>query len=276
MLFRSNIKNRSEFESVADMQRLLPSKLVYISLDYDKERTCISRWFGKMEPGSLRGSILALSVSAIGGGVLSLPFVCQLCGLVLGLLLLVLGYAASAWSFSMIIHADTKGGGFKTYKEFCSTIGGRSLTIIYNAAAIFTIYGALLGYQVIISTLIQRVMMNFNVANPHNYRVYHIICVSVLIIFPLCTLRDVSKLRYATIISMISIFYTVAVVIIEMPFYWIYGKASASNIKYFVFDWSFLSAFGITFFAYMCQTGFYAATEKIAKRDPPHLFKVFI
>jgi len=35
-----------------------------------KERTCFSRWFGKMEASSVRGSMLALTVTAIGGGIL--------------------------------------------------------------------------------------------------------------------------------------------------------------------------------------------------------------
>jgi len=36
----------------------------------NEERGCFSRWFGKMEPGSVRGSMLALAVTAIGGGIL--------------------------------------------------------------------------------------------------------------------------------------------------------------------------------------------------------------
>jgi len=82
-------------------------------------------------------------------GVLSLPYVCKLCGLALGLILLLLGYSASAWSFSLIIKTDVKSGGFKSFKEFCLNTGGRKLMIFYNLVVIFTIYGTLIGYQVI-------------------------------------------------------------------------------------------------------------------------------
>ena len=39
-----------------------------MSIDPEKTRTCFSRWFGKMTPGSMRGSVLALATAAIGGG----------------------------------------------------------------------------------------------------------------------------------------------------------------------------------------------------------------
>ena len=50
-----------------------------------------SRAFGKLEKGSLRGSIFALCASAIGSGVLSLPYVLRLNGWVLGLAFILVG-----------------------------------------------------------------------------------------------------------------------------------------------------------------------------------------
>jgi len=40
-----------------------------------KKRSCLNRWFGVLTPGSMRGSIFALMSTAIGAGVLSLPYV---------------------------------------------------------------------------------------------------------------------------------------------------------------------------------------------------------
>lgn len=174
----------------------------------------------------------------------------------------------------MIIKSDAKGGGYKSFKDFCMAAGGKKLVFCYNMVVIFTIYGALLGYQVIISSMIQRLMKEFKVTNPEQYKNYHIVGFSVIVIFPICLLRDVSILRYATILSILSIAYTTIIVIIELPFYWINGKASMNDLKLFKLDWSFFNAFGITFFAFMSQTGFYAAIERLTKRDPQHLKKV--
>ena len=43
-------------------------------------RSLKDRTFSKLGKGSLRGSIFSLSASAVGAGVLSLPYVLKLCG----------------------------------------------------------------------------------------------------------------------------------------------------------------------------------------------------
>lgn len=54
-------------------------------------RNFYKRAFGKLEKGSLRGSIFALCASAIGSGVLSLPYVLRLNGWVLGVVFILVG-----------------------------------------------------------------------------------------------------------------------------------------------------------------------------------------
>jgi hypothetical protein len=56
-----------------------------------ERRNFASRAFGKLEKGSLRGSIFALCASAIGSGVLSLPYVLRLNGWVLGVIFILVG-----------------------------------------------------------------------------------------------------------------------------------------------------------------------------------------
>ncbi len=57
----------------------------------NQRKTFFNRAFGKLEKGSLRGSIFALCASAIGSGVLSLPFVLALNGWALGFMLILIG-----------------------------------------------------------------------------------------------------------------------------------------------------------------------------------------
>jgi amino acid permease len=58
----------------------------------------MDRTFGKMNKGSVRGSIMSLVSAAVGGGVLSLPYVFALSGWVLGILMLLIGCFAGIWS----------------------------------------------------------------------------------------------------------------------------------------------------------------------------------
>ena len=56
-----------------------------------ERRNFYNRAFGKLGKGSLRGSIFALCASAIGSGVLSLPYVLGLNGWLLGLIFILVG-----------------------------------------------------------------------------------------------------------------------------------------------------------------------------------------
>ncbi len=216
--------------------------------------------------------------------MLTLPYVCKLCGLGLGVIMLALGYMATLWSFNLLIKANERTGGHKTYKDFCSACGGRKLFLGYDTVAIFTIFGSLIGYQVIsilviasryriVSNMIQGVMKDFGVMDYASYKPYHIMVVSALIIFPVCMVRSVNSFRYATLISIGAVLYTCMVLLAELFFYWDTEKAR-QQIVWFKFDANFFSAFGITFFAFYCQVGFFPALENLLKLDKNHIKKV--
>ena len=71
-------------------------------------RTFFDRTFSKLSKGSVRGSIMALVSAAVGGGVLSLPYVMALSGWGTGLILLVLGCFAGIWSNELIADVAIK------------------------------------------------------------------------------------------------------------------------------------------------------------------------
>jgi len=77
--------------------------------------------------------------------------------------------------------------------------------------------------------------------------------------FPLSLLRDMSAFATGGLLSLIALFYTAVVMLIETPFYYkqnIDGTnpyAKDIQIFAFYFDWNFFSSAAITFFAYTCH-----------------------
>ena len=67
-----------------------------------RRRTYMDRTFGKMNKGSVRGSILSMVSAAVGGGILSLPYVFCLSGYLIGIFVIILGAVAGIWSNYMI------------------------------------------------------------------------------------------------------------------------------------------------------------------------------
>ena len=89
-------------------------------------RTFAQRAFGKLDKGSLRGSIFALCASAIGSGVLSLPYVLGLNGWVMGLVFIIVGAIAAGWSLFMIAESAIRAK-VKNLSKLTNYVGGKKL-----------------------------------------------------------------------------------------------------------------------------------------------------
>lgn len=123
--------------------------------------------------------------------------------------------------------------------------------------------------------MIQSILITFHYDNPESYRPYHVLFVSIFIVFPICLVKTAKSFKFAPMIPFISISYCCLVLFIESFFYWVYDKKS-HKILYFRLDMNFFSAFGMTFLAYMCQGNYFESMRGIEKRDAFHQKRVFI
>ena len=110
-----------------------------------RRRPFSERTFGKMEQGSIRGSIFALCAVAIGAGVLSLPYVLRINGLILGTALIIVGAISGYYSMQMILirSLDT---GAKNFSELAKLAGGKALTILLQISILSFMFGACVSY----------------------------------------------------------------------------------------------------------------------------------
>jgi len=81
---------------------------------------------------------------------------------------------------------------------------------------------------------------------------------TLLCFFPLSLLRDMSAFAVGGLLSLVALFYTALVMVIETPFYYkqnIDNKGPYKNVKIYAayMDWNFFSSAAITFFAYTCH-----------------------
>jgi amino acid permease len=111
---------------------------------------------GFLDPKRIRTGSFYLCAAAMGAGsllyllgVLTLPYVLRRSGLILGLLMLILGYSTLYWSFQLIIETDNKTGGNSTMRQLYYSAGGKRLANFYDLTCIFTFFCTLLGNQII-------------------------------------------------------------------------------------------------------------------------------
>jgi amino acid permease len=112
------------------------------------DRKFFSRAFGKLQKGSVRGSIFSLCASAVGSGVLSLPYVLALNGWVLGTFFILVGAIAATWSCMILADCGIKSGNTSFHKlaYFC---GGRKLQLILQINILVYMFGSCISYQII-------------------------------------------------------------------------------------------------------------------------------
>ena len=91
-----------------------------------RERNIFSRTVGKLGPGSLRGSILNMCNTAIGAGVLSLPFAFKRNGIIVGVVLVILAAISAYFSLMILVNLGSK---YKiyNYSSLAERAGGPKL-----------------------------------------------------------------------------------------------------------------------------------------------------
>jgi amino acid permease len=214
-----------------------------------------------LDKGSLRGSIFALSATAIGSGVLSLPYVLGLNGWVLGLIFLLVGAFAAAWSLFMIAESAIKAN-VKNLSMLSNLVGGKKLERFLQINLLVYLFGCCITYQIIISTLIARFLKKCGVSPEDNYaffdtwqyRSMQAIPTAVIVLFPLSMIKDMSGFRHISVLSIFALIYTGIVLICELPEYIkAYRSLPDVKIELACFDWNFFTGASITFFAYNCH-----------------------
>lgn len=134
-----------------------PSKLM-LSPNADLNRrmgegkTFVERTFSKLDRGSVRGSIFSLSASAIGSGVLSLPYVLKLCGYAQGLAFMILGAAGALVSLRMLASVAVEQD-LPNFSKIALKAGGDGLNLLLSVMIMVFMFGSCISYQIIVTSL---------------------------------------------------------------------------------------------------------------------------
>ncbi|CDW79264.1 UNKNOWN [Stylonychia lemnae] len=215
-----------------------------------QRRPFFNRAFGKLEKGSLRGSIFSLCASAIGSGVLSLPYVLALNGWALGFILILVSAFSACWSLFMIADSAIKAN-VNNFSKLTNFVGGKKLELFLQINILIYMIGSC-----IVTTLLRNVVTQLGGSKDFTegweFRAIVGAPIAACILMPMSMIKDMSGFRYISFASIFALFYTGVVLLIEMPEYIQHYKDTAI-IKPFIIDLNFFNGACITFFAYTCQ-----------------------
>ncbi|EEY57742.1 sodium-coupled neutral amino acid transporter, putative [Phytophthora infestans T30-4] len=150
-------------------------------------------------------AIFNLVSTIIGGGILSLPFAFDKCGLVVALIFMVIAASASTFSLYVIVSCSRRGSAASYEEVVRKALGARAGRITVVLLVVLTLL-TLVAYVILTKDLVGSLGASFLYNRPLSeaeQNVMTIIC--VLLVSPALLARSMDALRFTSIFSLVSV-----------------------------------------------------------------------
>jgi len=164
------------------------------------------------EGSSLKGTVFNLANTMIGSGVLGLPFAIQQCGILSGVVLLLLVAICSdltGWMLLYCVDATQQG----SYAMVAEVLLGHRFGILVDVVVFMNIIGTCSSYIVIVGDLIPPFMTLINAPALLQDRTSLLLTAALCILLPLSSLRSLGALRYISLACLATIFALVCILV---------------------------------------------------------------
>ena len=105
-----------------------------------------------MDKGGIMSSTLSLVSAAVGGGILSLPWVFAVSGWAVGVFLLALGAFAGIWSNNLIADVAIRNN-LKNFDQVAKAGGGKPLQNLLAVIIMIYLPGTCVTYMILFNSL---------------------------------------------------------------------------------------------------------------------------
>ena len=285
--------DENEFLPKGDLENLVINDDKLEEEQYEEKRC-------SMKEGSLLGGIFALSSIALGPGAFSLPIRCTQLSLAWFIGFIIIAAFVTYWSMSGLIKAARKVKGVD-YSPSVKALVGKPFAILIDVTIILYLIGVFIQYQVIIYSLIGRTIYEFYgdkkvYENFEKYEEevwdsavlkYPIMFGIIILVMPLCLLKNISKMRFASLFGICAYIYCILVIVIQSPWFLKYyldtykkddpsTHANWFNIgNGFTKDLYFFTGIATVFFAYECHTGAFPVFKTLKNHTEERINKLF-
>ncbi len=134
--------------SDSELVKKIEEGLISSPINEETRPGLYKRMFGKIEPGSIRGSIFNMAILSIGSGCLSLPKAISQMSLVMGLTSLIFTCVSTYFTLYLINITAEKYHIFN-YSRLVKTIFGKAVSYFLDTIILIYIFGVLILYQVV-------------------------------------------------------------------------------------------------------------------------------
>ena len=285
-------ENQQEQEKEQDKKNEEDPELINEVID---ERNWFGRTCGKMRPGSLRGSIFSLSILSLGIGTLAIPQKVGVMGFIFSPIFIILSGLANLWSLKVLGQISMKFN-LKKYEQVIKHLFGKKISLFFGIIMIINQTGIIILYEVILYKILGGCINEigkYGYINVEEFaeksfwgifwvRFSVLYGITIFILFPLCSLKDVSKMRYATTFGLFSLFILTLIIVVECPFF---IKENIINkkqpVNYYDIlpglqgNMKFLQSIVTLFYAYSCHVGAFPVFASLHRPTKKRVAKLF-
>lgn len=228
----------------------------------------------KFQAGGLKGSIMTILASTVGAGILSLPYAINLAGLYEGIVIFILGMIVSLYTCQLLVLSAEKTGKL-TYESIGNELFGPRMRVFAEINMIVNNYGTVIAYIVLLKDLIPNSLHLFGVKSAilENSYMWGTL-ITMGIVYPLSLMKQISALRYTSLLSFLSCVYLAIAVIIG--FFTMrsdpgerFAHAPAAEFS----AYSFFTSTGFVVFSFTCHPNVVAIYQELQRRDAKRGFK---
>lgn len=215
---------------------------------------------GLFDEGSVGSSVIILTASAMGTGVLTLPYAVRSVGIIPAVLLFaVAGLAARA--SSLVLFECVRKTGCGSYGDLMTSILGGKAVAVLNFFVCVEGLGTVAAYLIFIMDYVPQVCAFLQPGCWCTDRT-NVVMAACAIIWPLTCLKGLSAFRYTSTLSIFNILFTCVVVILKAPGLFAKHRRPFLDVVYEVnLSYSAFQVISIASFAFMTHT----ASPEIAR-----------
>jgi len=258
-------------------------------------RTCFQKTCGKMGPGSLRGCVFNLCILSLGTGCLALPQKVGYMSMLATPIVIFVSGAINYWTLTILGDAGRKYK-LRKYEDIVSRLFSQELSKFLSIVMVLNQTGMIILYQVIMYKLLGGVIneiFSLGYINVEDFvaesfwsqkKIKFLVCyfITITIHFPLCRLKTISHMRYASTFGILSLFLLIFIVLIECPFFYNHNVTKGrQNLNYmdlkpgFGKDMQFLQSISTIIYAFSCHVGVFPVLNSLRNPTRKRVQKVF-
>ncbi|CAR22048.1 amino acid transporter [Lachancea thermotolerans CBS 6340] len=228
---------------------------------------------------SLGSGVLTLLHTACGAGILAMPYAFRPFGVLLGFGMIAFCGACSLAGL-MIQGRVSKYAAERNASFFAlAQVTYPQLSVIFDLAIAVKCFGVGVSYLVVVGDLMPRIFATFTSHGLLLSRNLHITLVMLFVVSPLCFMKRLDSLRYASMVAISSVAYLCVLVLVH--YVWpsdeireLRGHVSLGKpVGSFA---ALLSCFPIFVFAYTCHHNMFSIVNELRDNSLKGIYKVSI